>query len=158
MAAQQGAIGIYPGLAQNTRYTWSSPIVAAGLVGQYTELTFKGLGYTISNLFKGNGEEAKNSVGGPVATVDAIVASSNQGINNLILLIALISLSLAIMNVLPIPALDGGRLFLTIFYTYILKKKLTKEVEEKVHGWGMLALLALVAVISFFDIQRIIGR
>jgi regulator of sigma E protease len=158
LAAEQGAIGIYPVLSQNTRYTWSAPIVAGGIVSQYTELTFKGLSYTFSNLFQGKTDEAKSSVGGPVATVDAIVSSSNQGIHNLVLLIAIISLSLAIMNVLPIPALDGGRLFLTLFYTYILKRKLTKEVEERVHGWGMLALLMLVALISFFDIQRIIGR
>lgn len=157
-ASEQGAIGVVPGLYETMRYTWSAPIVAGGVIGQYTEVTFKGLGYTIGNLFKGNGQEAKNSVGGPVATVDAIVNSSEQGINNLILLIALISLSLAIMNILPIPALDGGRLFLTLFYTYVLKKKLTKEVEEKVHGWGMLVLLGLIALISFFDIQRIIGR
>lgn len=157
-AAQQGAIGVVPGLYETMRYTWSAPIVAGGVVGQYAEVTFKGLGYTLGNLFTGHGQEAKDSVGGPVATVDAIVNSSEQGINNLILLIALISLSLAIMNILPIPALDGGRLFLTLFYTYILKKKLTKEVEERVHGWGMLALLGLIVVISFFDIQRIIGR
>jgi regulator of sigma E protease len=157
-AQEQGAIGVVPGVAQISRYTWSAPIVAGGVMYQYSELTFKGLGYTFSNLFKGNTQEAKSSVGGPVATVDAIVNSSNQGINNLILLIALISLSLGIMNILPIPALDGGRLFLTLFYTYVLKRKLTKEVEEKVHGWGMLVLLGLIVLISFFDIQRIIGR
>jgi regulator of sigma E protease len=157
-AQEQGAIGVVPGVAQISRYTWSAPIVAGGLMYQYTDLTFRGLGYTFSNLFHGRTEEAKSSVGGPVATVDAIVNSSNQGINNLILLIALISLSLGIMNILPIPALDGGRLFLTLFYTYALKRKLTKEVEEKVHGWGMLVLLGLILLISFFDVQRIIGR
>jgi regulator of sigma E protease len=57
------------------------------------------------------------------------------------------------MNVLPIPALDGGRLFVMGLFR-LLKKPLTKETEEKIHGTGMLALLVLAAVITVVDIRR----
>jgi regulator of sigma E protease len=57
------------------------------------------------------------------------------------------------MNVLPIPALDGGRLFVMALFR-VLKKPLSKETEEKIHGTGMIVLLALAALITVVDIRR----
>ena len=54
---------------------------------------------------------------------------------------------------LPIPALDGGRLFVMGLYK-LLNKPLSKETEEKIHGTGMLALLALALLITVVDIKR----
>jgi regulator of sigma E protease len=67
---------------------------------------------------------------------------------------AIISLTLAVMNILPIPALDGGRWFVTALYK-IRKKPLTQEAEEKIHGTGFIALMALVIVITIADIGKI---
>jgi regulator of sigma E protease len=57
------------------------------------------------------------------------------------------------MNTLPIPALDGGRLFVTLLYR-ARGKKLTKETEEKIHGYGFMALLALIVIITIVDAKR----
>ena len=71
-------------------------------------------------------------------------------------LTALISLNLAIMNLLPFPALDGGRvLFLLI--RKITGKRVTDEVEGKIHFIGLLLLLALMVYVTFNDIGRIFG-
>ena len=59
------------------------------------------------------------------------------------------------MNVLPIPALDGGR-WLLIFIYKLRKKKLTKEVEEKIVGRAFMTLLIIVAVVTVIDILRIV--
>jgi regulator of sigma E protease len=69
------------------------------------------------------------------------------------MIIAIISLTLAIMNALPIPALDGGRLAVTLIYR-ALHKPLTKEAEEKIHGIGFGLLLVLFLVITVVDVRR----
>ena len=57
------------------------------------------------------------------------------------------------MNVLPIPALDGGRWLLIAIYK-VRKKKLTREVEQKIVSRAMFVLLALMAVVTIIDIVR----
>ena len=58
------------------------------------------------------------------------------------------------MNVLPIPALDGGRFYtMTIFR--LLKKKLTKEREERIQGIGFLILMALIIAVTFGDVSKL---
>jgi regulator of sigma E protease len=69
-------------------------------------------------------------------------------------IIAIISLTLAIMNLLPIPALDGGRLYLTLLFRG-LKKPLTQRTEELVNGAGMAVLLLLIVLVTIVDIGRI---
>jgi len=71
-------------------------------------------------------------------------------------LTAIISISLAVMNVLPIPALDGGRWLLILIYK-LRKKELTKEKEEKIVSRAFVALLIIVAVVTVIDVLRIIG-
>ena len=68
---------------------------------------------------------------------------------------AIISLSLAIFNTLPIPALDGGRWFVMALFR-LLKKPLTKEREEKIQTVGFLTLMALVVVVTFVDVDKLI--
>lgn len=152
--AEGGVLGVSSVESVRLRSTWSSPINALAVMGQSTEATFKGIGYAVSNLTRGEGQKASEVVGGPVATVDAIKDVSRSGIADLILLIALISLSLGIMNVLPIPALDGGRLFLILLFR-LRGKVLTKEKEESINAWGMGALLFLVFIITIVDLGRI---
>ena len=70
------------------------------------------------------------------------------------MLAAIISLTLAVMNILPIPALDGGRWFVTALYR-VLKKPLTREAEEKIHGTGFMVLMLLIIVITIADIGKL---
>ena len=152
--------------------TWSAPIVGVGLTAQLIGETFKGVGILLGNLVSGvaqqfsfdsgtreSGQEAISSVGdsvaGPVGIVGQLFpAFTAAGPSNLAFLTALISVSLACMNVLPIPALDGGRWLLIAIYK-ARKKKLTKETEERIVSRAMMVLLALIFIVTILDIVRI---
>lgn len=167
-------LGVVMSTPQSLSYsTWSAPIVGIGLTAQLTGETFKGVGIIIWNLISGvgsqfspdanireNGQEVISSVGdsvsGPVGIIGVLFpAFTAAGPTNLAFLAALISVSLACMNVLPIPALDGGRWFLIAIYK-IRKKKLTKEAEEKIVSRAFMVLLALIFIVTILDIIRIV--
>lgn len=135
------------------RNTWSAPIVAAGLIKQMTQLTLSALGDLVVNLVKGDTKQATASVSGPVGIFVLIKDGSLLGFQFILMIIAVISLTLAIMNALPIPALDGGRLFVTLLFK-ALNKPLTKETEERIHGTGFMLLMALFILITIVDIRR----
>lgn len=166
-------LGVTMATTQTLSYsTWSAPIVGVGLTAQITGETFKGVGIMLWNLVTGvgslfspdanvrqSGQEAISSVGdsvsGPVGIIGVLFpAFTAAGPTNLAFLTALISVSLACMNVLPIPALDGGRWLLITIYKF-RKKKLTKEVEEKIVSRAMMILLALIFIVTILDIIRI---
>ena len=151
--------------------SWSSPIVGIGTTLQLTGETFKGLGQLIVNLFSGivkqvnfdqnvreSGAEelqsAGDSVTGPVGIVGILFPNvAKTGGRSLAFLVAIISVSLACMNVLPIPALDGGR-WLMITIARLRKKKLSKATEEKIVGRSFIVILILAVVITILDIMR----
>ncbi len=151
--------------------SWSSPIVGIGTTIQLTGETFKGVGQLIVNLFSGiikqvnfdqsvreSGAEelqsAGDSVTGPVGIVGILFPNvAKAGGRSLAFLVAIISVSLACMNVLPIPALDGGR-WLMITIARLRKKKLSKATEEKIVGRSFIVILILAVVITILDIMR----
>lgn len=168
---EQGLLGVGP--QQRVMYynTWSAPIVGLGLTTQLTWETLKGLGAALSNLFMGliqnlsfNAEtrqagnadltKAGESVTGPVGLFGIFLPGAVQaGPQILLTFTAIVSLTLAIMNVLPIPAFDGGRWFVMTLYR-LMKRPLTKEREEKIHGTGFMVLLGLVVLISILDVMK----
>ncbi len=149
----KGFLGIAPSAYTVQRSTWSSPIVAAGLIKQFTTETFKGLGTALANVFRGEGKKASDQVAGPVGIFVILKDGTLLGYEFVLLIIAVISLTLAIMNVLPIPALDGGRLFVTLLFRAI-KKPLTKEMEDRIHGTGFALLMMLFVLITIVDVRR----
>lgn len=149
----KGYLGISPAEYTVQRSTWSAPIVAAGFMKQVTVLTFKGLGNAIAGVFQGDGAKASEQVSGPVGIFVILKDGSILGYQFILMIIGIISLTLAIMNVLPIPALDGGRLFVTLLFR-ALKKPLTKRTEELIHGTGFMALMALFVLITVVDVKR----
>ena len=155
--ATQGYAGISP-FEQTTRTsTWSAPIVGVGLTAQLTWETMKGLATTVSQLTQAQFAQAGQNVAGPVGIFSILWSSSEIGFQPVFFLIGIISLTLAVMNVLPIPALDGGRLFVTLLFR-VLKRPLTKEREEAIQAAGFLALMVLVVVITAVDIGRLTGK
>lgn len=150
---EKGNFGVAPGESTLIRSTWSAPIVGVGTTAQFTVETLKGLFGALGNLFQGQAAKAGESVTGPVGIIVVLKDLSSQGFTFVLFLIGIISVSLAVMNVLPIPALDGGRLFVMALFR-VLKKPLTKDLEEKIHGTGMALLLLLAAVITVVDIRR----
>ncbi len=163
----KGYLGVMPASYQTNRSTWSAPIVAVGLSAQATQLTFKGIGnalYGLGSIIAGfvtnnkvarqNGEcSASSQVNGPVGIFFILKQSSIMGYQFLLAIIALISLTLAIMNILPIPALDGGR-FWIILISRIFKKPLSQKTEELINAIGFIILIVLIILITNVDINR----
>jgi regulator of sigma E protease len=149
------------------RSTWSAPVVAGGVMVQYTALTFQGLGKalvglggTIAGALTGNTQarqtaqtEASSQVSGPVGIFFVFKYGAELGLTFILMVVAVISLTLAIMNVLPIPALDGGRLWITLV-SRAIKKPLTPEREELVNASGFAVLIALIILITIVDVKR----
>lgn len=151
--------------------TWSAPIVGAVTTVQLTGETFKGLGELVWNLISGVARQfspdaevkeagraaisqAGDSVSGPVGIVGVIFpAIAETGLTNIAFLAAVISISLACMNVLPIPALDGGRWFIIALYR-IMRKPLDTETEAKIVSRAFMVLFALIIIITVLDILR----
>lgn len=169
---KKGFLGVEPAQREVVRATWSAPIVGVCTTAQFTWLTLQGLGQLLGNTVSGlvmklspdhatqkqasvNLAAAGNSVAGPLAIFGIIFpAADKMGLSYVIMIAAIISLTLAVMNALPIPALDGGRWFVTALYR-ILKKPLTKDTEERIHGTGFIVLMLLVIVISIADIGKL---
>jgi len=149
----KGYMGISPTEYVLQRSTWSAPVVAVGIIGQFTKLTYQGLSSAISNLFRGNTTQATAQVSGPVGIFVILKDGSLLGYQFILMIIAVISLTLAIMNILPIPALDGGRLFVTLVFR-LFKKPLSRTAEERIHGTGFALLMLLFVLITIVDVRR----
>ncbi len=149
------------------RSTWSAPVVAVGVTKDFTVATVKGLGTAIKGLgsiiagtVTGNGKartagqtEASSQVSGPVGIFAVLYSGASQGIGFVLLIVGIISLSLAIMNVLPIPALDGGKLFFT-FLARIKGGRLSETFENYAYGISFMLLIGLMVIITFVDVKR----
>ncbi|MBI3624144.1 site-2 protease family protein [Candidatus Saccharibacteria bacterium] len=167
---QSPHLGVMPYSAETgvqlRRSTWSAPVVAAGLTTQLTRLTFvglgramKGLASTIAGLLTNNkvarqkGQtKATQQVSGPVGVFFVLREGAKQSLGIVIFIIAVLSLTLAIINVLPIPALDGGRLFVTLLFR-ALRRPLKKETEDWIHSTGFAFLMILILLITIVDIK-----
>ncbi len=96
------------------------------------------------------------AVSGPIGIAGTISEYASYGIGPLLHLFVLISINLGICNLLPLPALDGGRL-LFVVVEMIRRKPINPKYETLIHAVGLLLLLALTAVVAVMDIIRLIG-
>lgn len=174
-AAKQGKsighLGVETYGSQNgltiVRSTWSAPIVAAGTMGQLTGLTFEGIGKALAGLggtIAGGvthntvarqtaQTEASSQVSGPIGIFFVFKYGAALGFRFILMVVAVLAMTLGVMNLLPIPALDGGRLWLTLF-THAIKKPLSAQREELINTTGFLVLLSLIVLISIVDVKR----
>lgn len=111
------------------------------------------MGKTIGQLF--TGKVSTKELTGPVGIVYTVNDTAKYGFVYLLYLTALISLNLAIVNMLPLPALDGGRLIF-IIVRKITGKSITDEIEGKIHFAGLMLLFALMIYVTWNDILRFI--
>ena len=139
---------------------------------QFVGKTVEGLGVTIAKLCTGlvekfssdakvreNGaeklSEAGDGVSGPVSILGAIFPNGMMmGSRQLLFVAGIISLTLTVMNLLPIPGLDGGRWLLTAIFK-LLRRPLTEEVEGAINGVGMVFLYGLIAVVVILDVVKL---
>lgn len=151
-----GQLGVVPIESTTSRYTWAAPIVAMGITLQMIGLVFSAVMNIFIGIFSGAGGEAASQLTGPVGIVFLLQNLGSFGFEYLFFLLASISISLAVFNALPIPALDGGRLAV-ISVARLMKKELKPELENAIHGTGFLALIGLFILITYVDVQRFFG-
>jgi regulator of sigma E protease len=170
--ADGGYLGVSVGQSEFTKSTWSAPIVGVVNTAQFAWWTLEGLGQILANFGSGiigqfsfdeasrqaassNLSKAGDGVSGPVGILGVIFPNAVMaGVVQLAFISGLISLALAIMNLLPIPGLDGGRWVLTVIFR-LLKKPLTEDLEAKINGFGMLLLYSLIILITIVDVLKL---
>lgn len=108
----------------------------------------------IGQLF--TGKASVDEFSGPVGIVSVVGEASKQGFDSLLVLTALLSLNLGILNLIPIPGLDGSKI---LFYGYeaVTKKPMNKELEMRLTMAGFLLIIGFSIFITYKDIVRIIG-
>lgn len=111
-----------------------------------------GLWDMVSGIFRG---VAPKGVSGPIGIYAVTTEASRSGILTLINFIGILSVNLAILNIVPFPALDGGRL-LFIGIEAVTRKKVPTKVEAIINNVGFLILITLLVAISIGDVRRLI--
>lgn len=108
------------------------------------------------------GQFGLSDLSGPIGTVSYIAdaaqtATQETDYTMLLMMMALITINIGIFNLLPLPALDGGRLFF-VFIEFVFRKPVPKKYEGWVHAVGLVLLMLLMVVISFSDIMNLIKK
>ena len=94
------------------------------------------------------GQVSLSGVGGPIATVSVMTQSVSHSLLNIFLLVPMISVNLALFNLLPIPALDGSRMVFTVI-EWVRGKPVNPDVEGRIHMIGLIILFGLVFLADF---------
>jgi regulator of sigma E protease len=113
----------------------------------------QGLGSLVSGAVPG-GLFGKEGLTGPIGIAYTAGQAVTQGPPTYILLVALLSVALGFTNLLPLLALDGGRIVVVLIEA-IRRRPFDRNAELNIQRFGLVALLAIAAVITFLDIQRI---
>ncbi|AOS82716.1 RIP metalloprotease RseP [Chlorobaculum limnaeum] len=150
MPNQSGKIGIsLKQTIDSKRVSLSAPQAIASGIGQTwktTVLTVQGFG----KIFSGQ-EDFRKSVGGPIKIARIANQSAGQGPISFMYFVAVLSISLAVINILPIPALDGGQFVLNAIEG-IIGREIPFEIKMRIQQVGMMVLLALFAYFMVNDL------
>ena len=119
---------------------------------QKTGSLFKTMATVIKSLF--TGDLGINQLSGPVGIYSIVGDSANEGFESILYLLAYLSINVGIINLLPIPAFDGGRILFLIIEG-IFRKPVPPKVENVIHAIGFVLLLGILLVVTFNDIINI---
>lgn len=160
--AGQGALGVSLGGLESVTLSYDTPMqrLFAGLIHSLNIVGYSGkiLGETIGlSLREKDVAPVSNAVAGPVGITSVVgqILSIKNPVIPYLDFVAALSLNLAIVNVLPFPGLDGGRLFFLVIEG-ITRKKTHAVVEKYVHTIGLVVLLSLIVLITISDIRKLI--
>ncbi len=136
------------------RNVWTTVKQAGKMEYSMTVMVWRSLGDLLS------GRYGLNDLSGPVGMVDYIGDAVSQAVSldgwrTLLTMIALITINVGVFNLLPLPALDGGRLLFLIIEG-VTRKKIPAKYEGIVHFIGLLLFFALMIVVTFSDIRKLI--
>ncbi len=143
-----GMIGIGPKIV--TRPAGFGEAVAAGftLSGRWLILTYRSLAMIIT------GKASFKEIGGPIMIAQLAGESAKMGLTALLGLMAIISVNFAFINILPIPAMDGGQIFVVLLEA-VLRRPLSLRARMAIQQAGMLILLTLMVAVIYNDIHRL---
>jgi regulator of sigma E protease len=157
----QGYLGVVSQQVYKLKYGPLEALVAAVYVtGALFVATIVGVVQLIAhipvllmNLFSNTVPQAAETASGPVGIVFIMNSISVLGYSYIFLFMANIAVALAAFNVLPLPALDGGRWALIAFQK-ASRKKVSPELEAKIHATGFMALIGLMLLITVYDLRK----
>ncbi|MBI2098347.1 MAG: site-2 protease family protein [Candidatus Wildermuthbacteria bacterium] len=153
--AGEGPIGIALTRAGFVRYAWyEAPWQGLVRTWHITTSIFATFGTLISQVTGGKGLPAGTQVSGPVGVVDLLKNSLALGVSSFLSFVAIISVYLAIFNTLPIPALDGGRMFFLLLEG-IRRKPLSEKLEQRLILISFLVLIPFILWVTVNDIRRL---
>lgn len=157
--AGEGSMGVAISNTEMQKVKWYQFYkgIGAGFKEAYFwgKIIATGVGQMVWGLVTGH---VPKDVSGPIGIFEATSSiKKNQGMLAVIHFFGIVSVNLAIVNILPFPALDGGRIIFVI-YEIITRKKANQKFEVLVNNIGMIVLLTLVVVITAGDVLRLIKR
>ena len=120
----------------------------------YARLVWSSMGMLVS------GQVGVDQLAGPVGMAEVMADTAKYSMISFFQLVAFISINLGVMNLLPLPALDGGRIFFLLLNGVLFalfRKRIPAKYEGYVHMVGMAGLLALSLLVTFSDIGKLFG-
>jgi regulator of sigma E protease len=142
-------VGITPVIAHTPGFAVRSIGYGAQATWNMTKMMYD----VIGKLF--TGQVGMDQLTGPVGIVKTVGDTAKAGFVYVVQLAALISLNLGIVNLLPLPALDGGRILFLVIRLFT-GKRISDKVEGRIHFVGFLLLIALMLYITVIDVDRFI--
>lgn len=150
----QGPLGVVITDLEFHKYSWrDAPVKALKINATRARDMFVSLGQTVGRLLTLHAPQS--DVAGPIGIAQVTGQAVKFGWAAVLELASILSLNLAIINILPIPALDGGRL-LFVFLEKILGKRVRPAFERSTHQVGMIVLFILILLVSVNDVMRIV--
>lgn len=149
----QGALGIVISNYTIKKYSITeAPIYGLVESARITGIIARELGKTLIRFVTFQKQEAE--IAGPVGIAKLTSEAAKQGIDSLLQLIGLLSLNLAVLNILPFPALDGGRIAF-VLYEWISGKKVNAKFEQRLNFTGFALLISLLILVTINDVIKI---
>lgn len=154
-AAGRPALGIALALVSVQAEPWRQAIADAFY---QTGNAFATVGSDLWGLLAGavHGQPNLSGVVGPVGIVGYVNEAEQTGLGSVLLLAALISVNLAIINLIPVPALDGGRLFVLAIEA-VMRKSAPRVVLELLNTIGVVCIILLMIVVTYHDVARLLA-
>ena len=122
---------------------------------QQTISTVKQVWYSLLDIV--TGRFGLSQLSGPVGTASVIKEASDAGLRSLVVLVAYITINVGVFNLLPIPALDGGRMFFLLVGA-LFRRPIPARYEAYINAAGMLILLFFVGLVTFSDVMKLVAR
>ncbi len=149
----EGALGIAMARLEIIRTPWYlAPIEGLNVLARSAIAIFQGFAFIVKELALGNIQSL--AVSGPVGIYRYAHETQQFGFAYFLQFVGIVSVNLAVLNALPIPALDGGRILFVILEK-IQRKRVDPELENKIHAAGFAVLVLLLVVVTYRDIAQV---